>query len=44
MTDPLFADIPRILETPKGDDETTNDRRMIALLRSWLPGGVVGVG
>lgn len=37
MTDPRFTGIPRILETPKGDDETTNDRRMIALLRSWLP-------
>lgn len=36
MTDPRFADVPKILETPKGDDETTNDRRMIALLRSWL--------
>ncbi len=36
MTDPRFAGIPKVLETPKGDDETTNDRRMIALLRSWL--------
>jgi len=34
MTDPRFATIPKILETPKGDDdEVTNDRRMLALLR-----------
>ncbi len=35
MRDPRFADIPKILETPKGDDETTNDLRMLALLRSY---------
>ena len=33
MNDPRFAAIPKILETPKGDDEVTNDRRMLALLR-----------
>jgi deoxyribonuclease-4 len=34
MNDSRFAAIPKILETPKGDDdETTNDRRMLALLR-----------
>jgi deoxyribonuclease-4 len=34
MTDPRFAGVPKILETPKGDDdEVTNDRRMLALLR-----------
>ncbi len=34
MRDPRFAAIPKILETPKGDDdETTNDLRMLALLR-----------
>jgi deoxyribonuclease-4 len=34
MRDPRFAAIPKILETPKGDDdEVTNDRRMLALLR-----------
>ena len=33
MRDPHFAAIPKILETPKGDDdEVTNDRRMLALL------------
>ena len=34
MNDPRFAGVPKILETPKGDDdEVTNDRRMLALLR-----------
>lgn len=36
MRDPRFAGIPKILETPKGDvDETTNDLRMLALLRGF---------
>lgn len=35
MTDPRFAAVPKLLETPKGDDEVTNDRRMLALLRSF---------
>lgn len=36
MTDPRFAALPKILETPKGDvDEVTNDLRMLALLRSF---------
>jgi deoxyribonuclease-4 len=35
MNDPRFAGIPKVLETPKGDDdEVTNDRRMLALLRA----------
>ena len=33
MGDPRFAGIPKILETPKGDDEVSNDRRMLELLR-----------
>jgi deoxyribonuclease IV len=34
MKDQRFASIPKLLETPKGDDdETTNDLRMLALLR-----------
>jgi len=33
MGDPKFAGIPKILETPKGDDEVSNDRRMLELLR-----------
>lgn len=35
MTDPRFAGIPKLLETPKGDDMVTNDRRMLSLLRSF---------
>ncbi len=36
MTDPRFDRIPKLLETPKGDvDEVTNDRAMLALLRSF---------
>jgi deoxyribonuclease-4 len=36
MTDPRFAHIPKLLETPKGDeDEVTNDRAMLALLRGF---------
>ncbi len=39
MQDSRFAAIPKILETPKGDeDEVTNDRRMLALLRSFVAG------
>jgi deoxyribonuclease-4 len=33
MTDPRLRDVPKILETPKGDDMVTNDRKAIALLR-----------
>jgi deoxyribonuclease-4 len=37
MRDPRFASVPKILETPKGDDdETTNDLRMLALLRDLV--------
>ncbi len=35
MTDARFAAVPKLLETPKGDDEVSNDRRMLALLRSF---------
>lgn len=36
MRDARFAAIPRILETPKGDDATAADRRNLATLRSYL--------
>ena len=37
MNDPRFAAVPKILETPKGDDdETSNDLRMLALLRNLV--------
>jgi deoxyribonuclease-4 len=35
MTDARFAKVPKLLETPKGDDMVTNDRRMLALLRGF---------
>ena len=35
MTDPRLVAVPKVLETPKGDDMVTNDRRMLALLRSF---------
>ena len=39
MQDSRFATIPKILETPKGDDdEVSNDRRMLALLRGFAAG------
>lgn len=34
MTDPRFDNIPKVLETPKGDDMVSNDRRMLAMLRA----------
>jgi deoxyribonuclease IV len=34
MRDPRFADVPMLLETPKGDDPTASDRRNLELLRS----------
>jgi deoxyribonuclease-4 len=36
MQDPRFSGLPKVLETPKGDDLVTNDRRMLALLRSYV--------
>ncbi len=39
MTDPRFAAVPKILETPKGDDDlVTNDRAMLARLRGYRAG------
>jgi deoxyribonuclease IV len=35
MTDPLFRQIIKILETPKGDDEVTADRKMLRRLRRY---------
>ena len=39
MTDPRFASIPKVIETPKLNDAEATDRRMLALLRSYA--GVV---
>lgn len=35
MRDPRFAGIPKLLETPKGDDDVTNDRKMLRRLRGY---------
>ena len=39
MRDERFARIPKILETPKGDDLVTNDRRMLRRLRAYARAG-----
>ncbi len=39
MTDARLAGVPKILETPKGDDATATDTRMVALLRGYEGGG-----
>ena len=38
MTDPRFARVIRIIETPKGDDEVTMDRKMLRRLRRYALG------
>lgn len=35
MRDPRFAGVMKILETPKGDDDITQDRRMLRRLRAY---------
>ena len=35
MRDPRFDGIPKLLETPKGDDMVTNDKRMLRRLRAY---------
>ena len=36
MNDPRFAAVPKVLETPKGDDPVTADRRNLQRLRSLV--------
>jgi len=38
MTDRRFAHVARIIETPKGDDPVTQDRRMLRRLRAYARG------
>ena len=38
MTDPRFDHVIKLLETPKGEDLVTNDRRMMRRLRGWAAG------
>jgi deoxyribonuclease-4 len=35
MTDPRLAHVPKIIETPKGDDATATDTRMLERLRGY---------
>jgi deoxyribonuclease-4 len=35
MTDPRFATVIKVIETPKGDDGVANDRRMLRRLRAY---------
>ena len=39
MTDPRLAHVIKILETPKGDDQVTADRKMLRRLRSYARRG-----
>jgi hypothetical protein len=39
MRDPRLDHVIRIIETPKGEDGVTNDRRTIRKLRRWAEGG-----
>jgi len=39
MTDARFASVPKVLETPKGDDMVTLDRENLARLRSYRAAG-----
>lgn len=39
MTDRRFRDIIKVLETPKGDDMVTLDRKMLRRLRAYARGG-----
>lgn len=38
MTDPRLAHVAKVIETPKGDDMVTNDRRMLRRLRAYASG------
>ncbi len=38
MTDPRFDHVVRIIETPKGEDEVTLDRKMLRRLRAYARG------
>lgn len=38
MQDPTLAAVPKVLETPKGDDMVTNDRAMLQKLRAFARG------
>ncbi len=39
MSDPRFDHVAKIIETPKGDDDVTFDRKMLRRLRAYARGG-----
>jgi hypothetical protein len=39
MTDPRLAHVIKILETPKGEDQVTADRKMLRRLRRYARSG-----
>jgi hypothetical protein len=41
MADPRFAHVTKVLETPKGDDPVTTDRKMLRRLRHYARAGRV---
>jgi deoxyribonuclease IV len=41
MTDPRFTGVIKLIETPKGDDEVTQDRLMLDRLRAYAAGADV---
>ena len=40
MTDERFVDVPKLIETPKLDDATITDSRMLARLRRYAAAAV----
>ena len=36
MNDPRLATVPKVIETPKLDDHTATDTRMLNLMRSYI--------
>jgi len=41
MNDERLTRVPKVIETPKGDDPTATDARMLARLRSYIVTNVV---
>jgi deoxyribonuclease-4 len=47
LTDPRFAGVPKVIETPKGDDPVAADQKNLARLRAYRadsPRGVAAAG
>ncbi|HEY5441717.1 MAG TPA: deoxyribonuclease IV [Gemmatimonadaceae bacterium] len=42
MNDPRLATVPKVIETPKLEDATATDSRMLTLLRSYIDGYAIG--